>query len=200
MKSVRSVAFADHLWELYGRMAEEMGSDREALVNQAMAVFARLSGYPISAEVQARPQPVTPPAAAPPAEVSEEAAAEDEPLAAAARLEPEVRSGEVPPPIPSGPVESGARELILVREDGTQTPVKADRFLIGRGRHCDLVIDSSKVSREHAAIVRDGDAWFIEDLDSANGTWHRRVRIDRRRVEDGDEYHVCSERIRCVMR
>jgi hypothetical protein len=122
-------------------------------------------------------------------------------LETAARLEAEVRArGEVPPPIPSGPFDPGARELVLVREDGSETPVRSERFLIGRGRHCDLVIDSSKVSREHAAIVRDGEGWFIEDLESANGTWHRRARIDRRRIEDGDEYFVCAEQVRCVLR
>ena len=196
MKSVRSIALADHLWELYGRMAEDMGSEREALVNQAMHLFARLNGYLLPPEaLQARGQPG--PASEP---AGERSAVAEQVLETAARLEAEVRAREAPPPIPSGPVDPGARELVLVREDGTETPIKAERFLIGRGRHCDLVIDSSKVSREHAAIVRDGDGWFIEDLESANGTWHRRARIDRRRIEDGDEYFVCAERVRCVFR
>ncbi len=202
MKSVRSVAFADHLWDLYGRMAEEMGSDRESLVNQAMHVFARLNGYLLTTEAA---QAGVPPAGPPPeaAEAAEAAggqrAVAEQVLETAARLEAEVHGRDAPPPIPSGPVDLGARQLVLIREDGSEAPVKADRFLIGRGRHCDLVIDSSKVSREHAAIVRDGDGWFIEDLESANGTWHRRARIDRRRIEDGDEYFVCAERVRCVL-
>jgi len=75
--------------------------------------------------------------------------------------------------------------------------VERDRFLIGRGRHCDLVIESAKVSREHAVIRREGDAWWIEDLGSSNGTWFERARIDRRRIKDGDEFLVCSDRIRC---
>jgi hypothetical protein len=196
VKSVRQVAFADHLWELYGRMAEEMGSDRESLLNQAMHVFARLNGYLLPAEAgQVPAQP------APPDPAGEQGAVAERVLETAARLEAEVRAREeAPPPIPSGPVDPGARELVLVREDGSETPVRSERFLIGRGRHCDLVIDSSKVSREHAAIVREGDGWLIEDLDSANGTWHRRARIDRRRIEDGDEYFVCAERLRCVLR
>ena len=90
--------------------------------------------------------------------------------------------------------------LVVVREDGTTLEVGKDRFLIGRGRHCDLVIDSAKISREHAAIFRDGAGWSIEDLGSSNGTWHRRERIDRRRIADGDEFFVCSEKIKCVLR
>ncbi len=195
MKSVRPVALADHLWELYGRMAEEMGSDREALVNEAMHVFARLNGYLLPPEARSQPAGPPPEPAGDRREVAEQV------LATAARLEAEVRArGDAPPPIPSGPVDPGARELVLVREDGSEAPVKSERFLIGRGRHCDLVVDSTKVSREHAAIVREGDGWYIEDLDSANGTWHRRARIDRRRIEDGDEYFVCAERVRCVLR
>jgi len=194
LKSVRSLALADHLWELYGRMAEEMGSEREALVNQALYVYARLHGYSVSGEAAAaRP-------AAPPPESGPERAVAEQVLETAARLEREVLAGEVPPPIPSSPVAPGARQLVLVRDDGSETVVRADRFLIGRGRHCDLVVDSSKVSREHAAIVREGDGWTIEDLQSANGTWHRRARIDRHRIEDGDEYFICAERVRCLLR
>jgi hypothetical protein len=196
LKSVRSVAFADHLWELYGHMADEMGSEREALVNEAMHVFARLHGYVLPAEA-ARARAVV---ASPGEARSEQREVAEQVLETAARLEAEVRAREAPPPIPSAPVDPAARDLILVREDGSETPVRSARFLIGRGRHCDLVIDSSKVSREHAAIVRDGDGWLIEDLESANGTWHRRARIDRRRIEDGDEYFVCAERVRCVLR
>jgi hypothetical protein len=196
VKSVRAVALADHLWDLYGRMAEEMGSDREALVNEAMHLFARLNGYLLPAGAPDR-QRVE---GDPPGAGVEQGAVAEQVLETAARLEREVRAREAPPPIPSGPVEGRARELVLVREDGTETPVKGERFLIGRGRHCDLVIDSTKVSREHAALVREGDGWWIQDLSSANGTWHRRARVDRRRVEDGDEYFVCAERIRCVLR
>jgi hypothetical protein len=197
LKTVRSVALADHLWDLYGRMAEEMGSDREVLVNQAMHQFARLNGYVLPPEGG----PARPPAAPAPGEdAGERRIVAEQVLETAARLEREVLARDAPPPIPSGPIPSGTRELVLVRDDGSETPVKVDRFLIGRGRHCDLVIDSTKVSREHAAIVRDGDGWLIEDLQSANGTWHHRARLDRRRVEDGDEYFICAERIRCLMR
>jgi pSer/pThr/pTyr-binding forkhead associated (FHA) protein len=127
-------------------------------------------------------------------------------LATAARLEREVRetrgaAGEPqPPPIPDGPAAERPRALVLVRDDGTEIPVAGSRFLVGRGKHCDLVIESPKVSREHAALVRDGDGWAVEDLGSANGTWHRRARVDRRRIEDGDEFFICAERLRCLLR
>ncbi len=194
MKSIRSVSLADHLWDLYGRMAEEMGSEREALVNQAMHVYARLNGYLLpAAEPDRQREP-------PPEIAGEQRAVAEQVLETAARLEREVRAREAPPPIPSGPIEGRVRALVVVRDDGTEVPVQVDRFLIGRGRHCDLVIDSTKISREHAAIVKEADGWFMEDLQSANGTWHRRERVTRQRIEDGDEFFVCAERVRCVLR
>ena len=60
--------------------------------------------------------------------------------------------------------------------------------------------DNANLTDDLKTIVRDAEGWSIEDLDSANGTWHRRARIDRRRVEDGDEYFICAERVRCVFR
>jgi pSer/pThr/pTyr-binding forkhead associated (FHA) protein len=122
----------------------------------------------------------------PPAAVHpDRAAAQEQVLAAAARLERDLR---------------GPGRLVIVREDGSEVAVAKDRFLVGRGRHCDLVVDSPKVSREHAAFVREGDAWFIEDLGSSNGTWLRGERITKRRIEDGDEYFVSAERLRSLLK
>ena len=75
-----------------------------------------------------------------------------------------------------------------------------DRFLIGRGKHCDLIINSGKVSREHAAITREGSDYFMEDLGSSNGTWHDKRRITRRQIQEGDEYFICAEKLGCTFR
>jgi hypothetical protein len=202
VKTVRPVAIADHLWEALDRMAAEMGTDRESLLNQALHQFARLNGYLVPGTVAAqgaRPTPEPP--------TAERLAVAEQVLETAARLERAIQ--ERPPPVPRRPTAAGEGErpgeaapatLVLVRDDGGQIEVSKDRFVIGRGRHCDLVVDSGKVSREHAAIVREGAAWWLEDLGSANGTWHDRARVQRRRIQDGDEYFVCSERIRCVLR
>lgn len=199
MKSVRQVPIADHLWEVLERMAEEMGSERDALVNQALHVFARLHGYVVPG-VAAQAVALAP-------EREERRAVKEQVLAAAARLERDMRA---PPPVrpaaglavvPAAPApEPVPAALVIVREDGAEVPVEKERFVIGRGRHCDLVIDSGKVSREHAAVVREDGGWTIEDLGSSNGTWFRRERISRRRLEDGDEYFVSVERVRCVLR
>jgi FHA domain len=182
VSTVRPIPIADHLWEALERMAQEMGVDRDALVNQALHALARAHGYVVPG---AGPRVVSPPS--PP----KLGAAAAQVLETAERLE---RDMALPSPVPAA---AKAPELLLVRDDGREAAVESDRFVIGRGRHCDLVIDSAKVSREHAAIVRHPDGWFIEDLGSSNGTWFRGEKIARRRVADGDEYFVSGERLRC---
>jgi serine/threonine protein kinase len=47
----------------------------------------------------------------------------------------------------------------------------ASSVTIGRSRDCDLVLDGDGVSRYHAKLVRRRGELFIEDLNSANGTF-----------------------------
>ena len=65
---------------------------------------------------------------------------------------------------------------------------------------CDVVLAQSAVSRNHARISRDGTPFFLEDLGSSNGTWFNKQRIKRRKIEDGDEYFICSEKVKFVYR
>ncbi|MFL5367646.1 MAG: FHA domain-containing protein, partial [Myxococcales bacterium] len=61
-RSPRTLMVADHLWDALSAMAAEMGTDREALVNQALYTFARLNGFVLASEVRAAPAAVpTPP-------------------------------------------------------------------------------------------------------------------------------------------
>jgi pSer/pThr/pTyr-binding forkhead associated (FHA) protein len=43
-------------------------------------------------------------------------------------------------------------------------------LVIGRHSSSNFVIDDPTVSRRHAAIHREGQAWILEDLGSTNGT------------------------------
>lgn len=314
-RTPRTIAVADHLWDVLAVMSSEMGVDREGLINQALFAFARANGFlqpgqphaahsvppPVAAtpsplqgtpapspvvafrpaavpasapppQEPARPQAVSSGPTLPPPLVEEEpqpgstvalkmrpgqlthdpidafmpqssnsfdlgtrltpdeiSAAQERVLQQADALEREVRGGGDPldggfdgpsfdggfdEPEPSadpfaadpsegtpagaepgtGPVEP---TLVLYADGDEVDRVSGERFIIGRGKHCDLIINSGKVSREHAAIVREGTEFFIEDLGSSNGTWFDKKRITRRRIEDGDEYYVCSEKITC---
>ncbi len=201
MKTVRQVAIPDALWETFAQMAAEMRIEREALIVQAMQVFARTTGYPTPGARAAAP--ATPPRLPIPDDDAGRQAVAERVLETANALEQAIGDRTPANPLPREPTPAPAgspRLLYLVGEDGELDKVVKDRFLVGRGKHCDLVIDSAKVSREHAAIVREGADYFIEDLGSSNGTWFERARVQRRRIQDGDEYFICSEKIRCVIR
>jgi len=61
------------------------------------------------------------------------------------------------------------------------------RVVIGRGRHCDLVIGGPDVSRNHAAIERRPEGWVISDLNSRHGTCVNQRRVEKQRLEHGDQ-------------
>jgi hypothetical protein len=243
-RTSRKVAIAEHIWTAFDEMASQMGSERDALINQAMFMFARLNGFMDgsangsangASSSGSRPAPAAPPARGPSAamgrpaglaarnaenhldedparrEVAErvlETAAELERLIkgknqssssanalAEAQEEP---SGADPVSAEEDAPEGGA--LYMMMEGGELDRIAKERFVIGRGKHCDFVINSGKVSREHAQIVRDGVDFFLEDLGSSNGTWFNKQRIKRRKIEDGDEYFICSEKVKFVFR
>ncbi len=247
-RAPRKVAIADHLWDAFEQMAQEMGSDREGLINQAMFMFARLNGFLTPGGGEAVAAPVV--AKAPRAKASDSEGDDDDGrearrreveervLETAAKLERDIKGKGKPEPEPDPTPEPdfdaavdedegefdededfiddeeidddeivdelmgevSRKNLYLMSEDGELDKIVKERFLIGRGKHCDFIIQSGKVSREHAVIVREDDGFFIEDLGSSNGTWHNKKRIKRRKVEDGDEYYVCSEKVKMVIR
>ncbi len=65
-----------------------------------------------------------------------------------------------------------------------ETLLNADRpteLTIGRREGCDVCLSyDSQVSREHAVVIYDGDMFWLEDLDSTNGTFVNDKRIEGR--------------------
>ena len=57
---------------------------------------------------------------------------------------------------------------------------------IGRNLKNDLQIDNLAVSNFHARIERSEDHYFIEDLQSTNGTYINEEKIDKCLLQDGD--------------
>ena len=59
-------------------------------------------------------------------------------------------------------------------------------FTLGRNETCDYQVQSSRVSRQHAQIVREGNRLRICDLKSTNGTFVNGQRIEEHLLSDGD--------------
>jgi pSer/pThr/pTyr-binding forkhead associated (FHA) protein len=87
------------------------------------------------------------------------------------------------PPTPPGPylTDPQKHEHILPPETA----------VIGRAVECDVVIASTRVSREHARLRHEGRKWFLEDLGSTNGTFLNDERIIRpMELRDGDQIAI----------
>ncbi len=70
---------------------------------------------------------------------------------------------------------------------GTEQEISTDEFLIGREESCDLVLSDTEVSRKHARIFKFKNKFFIEDLDSTNGTFLNGRDITKpQALSDGD--------------
>lgn len=63
-------------------------------------------------------------------------------------------------------------------------------WTLGRNEDNDIVIDHQKVSRHHARIERDGDAFIIRDLGSANGTFLGQQRIEQHTLRHTDTLNI----------
>ena len=62
----------------------------------------------------------------------------------------------------------------------------SEKITIGRHEKNNIQIDNLAVSSLHARIVKDGDSYYIEDLDSTNGTFLNNMQISREQLKDND--------------
>lgn len=54
---------------------------------------------------------------------------------------------------------------------GTEIPLKSQTQTIGRSNEADIVFHDNLVSRVHCRLSWEEGKWFLEDLESTNGTW-----------------------------
>ena len=62
----------------------------------------------------------------------------------------------------------------------------------------DLFIDDEGVSRMHARIFKSGEDYYIEDLNSTNGTFKNGLRLkpyEQRKLSAGDELKLAARKI-----
>ncbi len=76
---------------------------------------------------------------------------------------------------------------------GGRVDLAGDRIVFGRNADCQVVLATPSVSREHAVIRKIGGKYYIEDLNSRNGTEVNNVKIKARTpLKDGDEITICG--------
>jgi pSer/pThr/pTyr-binding forkhead associated (FHA) protein len=76
-------------------------------------------------------------------------------------------------------------EQIKGNEPGKLYEVKQGTTSIGR-KNTSIILDSSRISVEHAEIHFSGNRVFIMDHNSTNGTYVNGIRVDRIALKDGD--------------
>ncbi len=85
-------------------------------------------------------------------------------------------------------------ELKSGPRSGERIPLRTGRVVIGRHPGCDIVIDTSAVSRQHAAIAIEDGLATVEDLRSRNGTLlNGRPLASPHLLVDGDQVQICEQ-------
>lgn len=92
-------------------------------------------------------------------------------------------------------ISSPTRTALKIRvasgpDAGLTVPVTGQRMTLGRLSSCHVPLQDTTVSREHAALVRRGDSWWVVDLGSTNGTRVNGVRAAEQPVGPGDRVEL----------
>ncbi|MCC7475972.1 MAG: SpoIIE family protein phosphatase [Pirellulales bacterium] len=88
-------------------------------------------------------------------------------------------------------------ELVKGFAPGTRFEIDGDRTVLGRSADCEIPLDVPAVSRRHAAIVQERGHFFLEDLQSRNGTYLNDTRVtERTPLGEGDRLLVCDQEFR----
>ena len=70
--------------------------------------------------------------------------------------------------------------------DPAQIQLIKTQYTIGRHPDCDISIDDSSLSKQHAKLEIHKDHWQLQDQNSSNGTWINSERVDNGALKDGD--------------
>jgi hypothetical protein len=152
-------------------------------------------GNPFDEQVQDAPPEDEQPEEEPPPEdqQEEEPPPEEEPP----------QEEEEPEPAPP-PAKSKGPTMIISMAGREPYKMTGDQVLLGRGKHCDFVIESNRVSREHARFTRKGNDFFVEDLGSSNGSFvgagSKEKLTAPKKLKDGDDVTFGTEKVKVAIK
>ncbi|MBI4511134.1 MAG: FHA domain-containing protein [Deltaproteobacteria bacterium] len=99
------------------------------------------------------------------------------------------------------PLASAPAPTLFLIFNNQRISIDKDQFIIGRGsKTSDLPIKDGNISRKHAAVIRRNGTYYIKDLGSTNGIDYKGMRIDNKRIDEGDVFHLCDYELRFTYR
>jgi len=227
-KTMRHFYCRDVLWETFEQMANDFDCSIDYLINEAMRFYARSKNYNAGAAPPSSPSvpqqagggangptvggnagyAAARPPARPPMPPPAPSATGSSPALNARGAGPPVppprpaRATPAPPnpritPEPS----NGTAPVLFLVFNNQRIPIDKDQFIIGRGsKSSDLAIKDGNISRKHAAVIRRNGMFYIKDLGSTNGIDYKGMRIDNKRIDEGDIFHICDYELRFTYR
>jgi serine/threonine protein kinase len=94
-------------------------------------------------------------------------------------------------PSRSGSGASGSPRLVQLDIDATTELRGRSECRVGRSVESDIQVKSRHLSRFHFRLFSHDESWFVEDFNSANGTWLNGTRVGRpQRLSHGDRIRV----------
>lgn len=88
--------------------------------------------------------------------------------------------------------------LLMIKgpNPGQRYVLEKGRIILGRNADCDVVLpppNNTAVSREHAAITKIDDRYYLEDLKSRNNTYVNNQAVkERTPLQDNDRIRICD--------
>jgi len=82
--------------------------------------------------------------------------------------------------------------LTIVSTNGSEkeVPLEGRETVLGRSGTSDVRLKDPHVSRRHARLARYSSDYYLEDLNSKNGTLFNGHHIRRRLLQDGDQFEI----------
>lgn len=92
--------------------------------------------------------------------------------------------------------------IVIVRghAEGMEYPLEKHYTVIGRDKDtADIPINDPLISRQHAAISYDDDAFVLKDLESTNGTLVKGSEIKQVRIRHRDKFTIGDTTIQFIL-